>query len=337
MIALTVNECLREIGLQVAATLEFGSAQAAIEHIRARPARYVLKFNGHELSAVDNYVGKMRDGADVAAMIGARAGQVERDRLSFVLMDHVEGVEMGVGAYFDGTRFLEPACLDWEHKAFFPGDLGELTGEMGTVATFERTGLFFKKTLARIGPMLKDHGYCGYINLNTIVNEEGIWPLEFTCRFGYPGYAVLEPLQKTTWPDLFKSLTKKSGSGLATRPGFSVGVVLTTPPFPYVRTFVPEPIGLPILFDGALSETDLAHLHFGEVGRENGELVTAGYHGWTMVVTGVGPSIEHARLAAYERTRRVIIPKLRYRLDIGARLSESGFAEVERLGLIGDA
>ena len=331
------QQILREIGLQVAPTFEFDSPGEAIEHIKARPARYVLKFNGSELSAVDNYVGKMRDGADVAAMIRSKFRQEEYERFSFVLMDHVEGVEMGVGAYFNGTRFLEPACLDWEHKAFFPGDLGELTGEMGTVATFERTGVFFHKTLARMGPLLAANGYCGYINLNTIVNEAGIWPLEFTCRFGYPGYAVLEPLQKTTWPELFKALIQKSSAQLATHPGFSVGVVLTTPPFPYVRSFVPEPIGLPILFDGALSATDFAHLHLGEVGRENGQLVTAGYHGWTMVVTGVGSSIERARRAAYERAGHVIIPKLRYRIDIGEKLSESGYAEVERLGLIGDA
>jgi phosphoribosylamine--glycine ligase len=322
---------LAEIGLSTSRFWEFENRETALRFLQDRPARYVLKFNG-PTAAVDNYVGRLPDGRDVRAFL-ARLKQAD-EAASLILTEYVEGIEMGVGAYFDGAKFLAPACLDWEHKRFFPDDLGELTGEMGTVVTYDRTRHFFAPTLGRMEKLLQANGYCGYINLNTIVNEQGIWPLEFTCRFGYPGFAILEPLQKTSWSELFHAMITRSRSSFETVPGFAVGIVLTTPPFPYPRSQVPEPIGLPVLFDGELTAEDRRNLHYGEVGLEGDDLVTSGIYGWTMVATGVGPSIALAQERANGLADRVLVPNVRYRHDIGSRLMRGDYARVERLGLL---
>jgi phosphoribosylamine--glycine ligase len=325
---------LADIGLSTAGFWEFATREEALRFLQERPARYVLKFNG-PTAAVDNYVGRLPDGRDVRAFL-AKLEPSDSDA-SLILTEHVEGIEMGVGAYFNGDKFLTPACLDWEHKRFFPDDLGELTGEMGTVVTYQRTRRFFELTLGRMEKLLEENGYCGYVNLNTIVNEQGIWPLEFTCRFGYPGFAILDPLQETPWGEIFHAMITRSRSSFDTAPGFAVGVVLTTPPFPYPRSQVPEPIGLPVLFDGELTTDDRRHLHYGEVGLEEGDLVTSGIYGWTMVVTGVGASIAMAQERANGLADRVLVSNVRYRRDIGSRLMRSDYARVERLGLLDPA
>ena len=51
--------------------------------------------------------------------------------------------------------------------------MGELTGEMGTVATFEAHPSVIRATLAPLEPKLREAGHVGYINLNTIVNADG--------------------------------------------------------------------------------------------------------------------------------------------------------------------
>jgi phosphoribosylamine--glycine ligase len=330
------QQVIADLGLNTAGAWEFDAVEPALAFLAERPGRYVLKFSAADtFGAGDNYVGRLADGRDVAAMVKARMGQREGRPTRFILMEHITGVEMGVGAYFDGARFLEPACLDWEHKRFFPGDLGELTGEMGTVVTYRRTRRFFEMTLARVAPLLRDNGYCGYINLNTIVNEAGIWPLEFTCRFGYPGFAILEALQETSWADLFRAMASRSAASFATRPGFALGIVMTRRPFPYITSWVPEAVGLPVLFEGELSADDRRNLHWGEMGLDGaGEPVTAGYHGWTMVVTGTGATMADAQSSAYRLADRVVIPNVRYRNDIGAKLIAGEWAEVERLGLL---
>src|SRR5688500_16497647 len=84
---------LADAGLPTARVWEFDERAAALEFLRAHPGRYVLKFNGPDAS-VDNYVGRLPDGRDVAAFLRTLSRAVDA---SFVLMEHLEGVEMGVG------------------------------------------------------------------------------------------------------------------------------------------------------------------------------------------------------------------------------------------------
>jgi phosphoribosylamine---glycine ligase len=318
---------LAEIGFPEGHVWRFEGAAAALAFLEQQRGRYVLKVCGSAHCSSDTYVGQLEDGADVAAMLRSRP-----DCGELILMAFVDGVEMGVGAFFDGERFIKPACLDWEHKRFFPGDMGELTGEMGTVVTYDRSERFFEMTLARLESRFAAAGHVGWINLNTIVNDEGIWPLEFSCRFGYPGYAILAPLQIGGWGALLRAMTSRGTRTHATAPGFCVGVVLTTPPFPYSREQVDEVVGLPVLIDPTV---DPRHVHYGEVGlNEAGQLVTSGLYGWTLVVTGEGQSIVAARRQAYEHVAGVFIPNVRYRTDIGERLLQGQFDAVERLGLL---
>ncbi len=328
---------LADAGMTTAATHAFCDFEKAIAFIREHPRRYVFKLNGSELSSWRNYVAQADDSSDLIALLQgqkARLAAVGSADATFLLMDYLSGVETGIGAYFNGERFLEPACLDWEHKRFFVGDLGELTGEMGTLVTYRDTHCLFSLTLAKLAPWLRESGYVGYINLNTIINEHGVWPLELTCRFGYPGFAILDALQSDGWASLFRTLLGRHETGFATAPGYALGVVLTVPPFPYRYGYAEISKGLPIHIHSELSAEQRGRLHYGEVALLEGQLVASGVMGCLMVATGIGATVPQAQASAYELASRVFVPNLRYRTDIGDGFLKTGRATLQRLGYL---
>lgn len=327
---------LASAGLRTIPTHEFDDFERAIAFVQQRPRRYVFKLNGSGASSWRNFVGQAEDGRDLVALLATQRARLAKAGLlgtSFVLVDHVSGVETGIGAYFDGESFLAPACLDWEHKRFFPGDIGELTGEMGTLVTYRDSQRLFRDTLARLAPQLREGGYVGYINLNTIINGDGIWPLELTCRFGYPGYAILSALQSEGWSALFRALRARSAQ-FRTRAGYAVGVVLSVPPYPYRYGYDEISRGLPIVFADPLSREEQEHLHLGEVDEQDGQLITSGVIGYTLVATGVGESVARAQEQAYALARKVHVPNLRYRNDIGDQFRDHGQAALRAWGYL---
>jgi len=327
------QQILRDLGLKTAATREFAAFDEALTFLSHSKGRYVLKLNGSNWPSTSSYVGQMEDAADMIALLVAMRNHWTLDESpSFVLMDHIEGVEAGVGAFFNGEQFLDPPNLDWEHKRFFPGDIGELTGEMGTIVTYRGAEKLFDATLARLAPLLAASGYCGYINLNMILNDAGAWPLELTCRFGYPGFTMLDSLHDEDWSSIFATLTRRDRLTLRTKDGYSAGVVLTVPSFPYSDGYAELGKGTPICFRDTMSENEYDSLHFGEVTSRDGQLLTAGMIGYVMVVTARGEDVEQARKAVYETVKKVVIPNARFRNDIGLRLIEKDLRVMSELG-----
>lgn len=327
------QEVLRGSGLQTARSHSFTSYADAIAFLQHAGGRYVLKFNGADSPRTRNYIGELDDSTDMLALLSMyRDHAPGGGGADFVLMEHLQGVEVGVGAYFNGEAFLDTACIDFEHKRFFSGELGELTGEMGTIVSYRGAGRLFDAALAPLADMLRHGGYCGYINVNLIANDAGLWPLEFTSRFGYPGFAICEALHTEPWEDILARLLRRDSLALKTRSGFAAGVVLTVPPFPYRQGYDELSKGEPICFRPGMSAADREAIHFAEVAQAGGQLVTSGASGYIGVATGVGRSVRDARDEAYRVARQVVIPNMRYRTDIGDRVISRDLDTLAALG-----
>ncbi|WP_043358670.1 hypothetical protein [Belnapia sp. F-4-1] len=320
------QEVLRQHGLPMAGSQAFDGPAEALAWLAEAPGRHVLKFDD---SRLPTFVGEHPDGLDLAYML-RRAGPGR-----VLLQERLEGVEVGVGAYFDGQRFLRPACIDFEHKRFFPGEMGEMTGEMGTLASYEGGERLFEATLGRIAPRLAEAGHVGYVNLNLMVDERGPLPLEFTCRFGNPGFAVLAAMQRDGWGDLFRRMADGGAEGFATTQGWSVAVVLTVPPFPAVDHAATPADDVPFFYRDPPTGAELSHYHPVDLRRDTaGQFLIRRRSGHAMIVTGTGATVPEAQEAARARARNVIAPELRWRADIGERFLQGEGDRLRALGWI---
>ena len=229
------QQTLRSIGLPAASSFSFSSYADDIHLLKHEGGRYVLKFNDAISARTRNYIGQMDDASDMLALLNKHnknTKEKEKEKPDFLLMKYLQAIEVGVGAYFNGCHFLDGVCIDFEHKRLFPGDLGELTRDMGTVISYRGARKLFNAAPAPLAGKLAGSGYCGYVNDNLIVNDEGVWPLEFTSRFGYRGYAICEALHLEPWEMIFQRMLARTSVATPTMTGFAAGVVLTVPSFP---------------------------------------------------------------------------------------------------------
>ena len=311
---------MKSVGMLVLPHWDFNDFDSAISLIKESPGRYVFKPYGKEASDWNVksllFIGQEEDGKDIIEVLEHNKATWSKKIKQFQLQKFASGVEIATGAFFNGNDFIYPININFEHKKLFPGDIGPYTGEMGTLMFWPEPNPIFNLTLAKMKNKLIESKYVGYVDINCIANSKGIYPLEFTCRFGYPTISLQMEGVLSEWGEFLYTIAKGEKFELKTKKGFQIGAVIAIPPFPF-----DDDREFNIYKDSSIlfKKPNYEGIHLGEVKFTDGDWRIAGENGYTLVVTGSNSTVEGARRQTYRRIENIILQNMFYRTDIGLK------------------
>ena len=315
------QEELKLAGIPIIPYTEFTSFDDAIAFVQKNPGEYAIKPSGEAQNTKRLlFVGEEDDGKDVIQVLEAYKRALSGKVKVFQLQKRAIGVEVAVGAFFNGKEFLSPININFEHKKLLPGNLGPSTGEMGTSMFWSEPNRLFNLTLKKLEGKLRSEGYVGYIDLNCIVNNNGIYPLEFTARFGYPTISIQQEGMLTPIGEFLYNLANGVNFKFKTKKGFQVGVRVVVPPYPFddPNSFITHSKDALVIFKKPSREG----VHIEDVKMVGDQWIVTGSSGVILIVIGTGQTMKQAQAQAYSRIKNILIPNMYYRNDIGDRWVE---------------
>lgn len=327
---------LDKCGLQTIPFTKFNNIDEAIHHVckASDDMRFVSKPCGDGDRAM-SYVSKSAQ--DMVYMLERwkKLGALKKE---FILQEFCQGIEMAVGGWFGPAGWLSVIEENFEHKKLMPGDKGPNTGEMGTAIKYVDSSKLFDETLGRCTNVLHALKFVGNADLNVMINKDGIWPIEWTMRMGWPSAMIQLSLHKSD-PAQWMLDCINGKDTLKVRYDTAIGVVLAQPDFPYSNLSDNEVEGIPIygIHSGNIEHIHLCKVMAGEVPcLKNGKIgieelfVTSGDE--IGCIVGLGHTVKKAAENAYKLIDQLEIPNsVIYRIDIGKRL-EKQLPEVQKLG-----
>jgi len=331
------QEILQECNIETLPYEVFSSYDAAIKYVKDTNETYVSKPWGGNPDKSLSYVSKSP--ADMVFKL-QRAKEKGKLQGKLFMQKCVEGgVEMAVGGWFGPGGWSKPINENWEEKRLMNDGKGPNTGEMGTVMRYVEKSKMFRRVLSPVTDRLAETGYCGYVDMNCIVDKAGKpWPLEFTMRFGWPHFNLCMTLHEGDPVDWMGDLLAGKDT-LKWKKDICVGVVMAHGDFPWDKLPVSDTTGYPLegVKKSWLRDLRMTSVMLGEAPVMDGGKVavkktylTAG--SYVLVATGLGPTVEAARETVYAIANEITWPSDRiYRTDIGKRL-ESMLPKLQQHG-----
>ena len=264
----------------------------------------VAKTNQEALEAAYNFM--------IKRTLGDAGSQV-------VIQECVFGKEVSLIAFTDGKTVI-PMVTACDYKRIFDGDLGPMTGGMGSyspseflteamIQEYTQTILVSAvKAMAAEGRPFKGVLYAGLM-----ITEDGPKVLEFNARFGDPETQAQLPRLKTDLVDILLAVINGTLSQIKIEwdNNACVGVVMASEGYPgKPKTELPI-TGLNDV------DPDIIIFHAGTKIDKNDQIITDG--GRVLTVTATGKTMAEARDKAYVNVSRIHFEGCHYRKDIAAR------------------
>ena len=325
--------------VKIVPSKSFHSLDEAIHFVKKHPDEWVIKQNAHA-SKIFNYVGQLPNGDDVISTLQSYKKDRNKKDVSYIeLQKRIKGIEIGVGRYFNGEDWVGPIEINLEHKDLCNGNLGPKTYEMGTLMWFDddEKNKLFKETLGKLKEYLCHIHFHGDVDINCIVNEEGVFPLELTMRFGFPALQLQCALSQSPWGEFLRAVADGEQYDFTYKKGqYGIIVLVAVPPFPYAMSDrKSKSLGTDILFNGVLTDEEKNRIHFEEVSQHRDKTYyVSGNSGYVLHVSGTGKTVEAARKQAYDLIKKIIIPKMFYRTDIGLKFIEEDRTKLKKWGYV---
>ena len=312
------KELMKKYDIPTAEYEVFDSPNEAVEYLKGKSFPIVIKAEGLALGK-GVIIAQSFDEAEQAVrsimedkVFGGAGGRI-------VIEQFLTGQEVSVLVFTDG-KTLRPMVSAQDHKKVFNGDKGLNTGGMGAFSPSriydEKTADYCMKNiyLPTMNAMNSEgRKFKGVLYFGLIITADGVYVIEYNCRFGDPETQAVLPRLKSDIVEIFDAVIDErldevdiTWDGCA-----SACVVMASGGYP-------EKYGTGFEITGIqVAEAEGAIVFHAGTKLDCGKLVTSG--GRVLGVTVVGGTLEEAIVAAYRGVEKISFENAHYRTDIGIK------------------
>jgi phosphoribosylamine--glycine ligase len=231
-----------------------------------------------------------------------------------VIEEFLTGVEASILSIYDGKTII-PFVSAKDHKKIGENETGLNTGGMGVIApnpyvTNEVLDRFNKDILEPTLKGLEEENleFCGFVFFGLMINEKGVYLLEYNMRMGDPETQAVLPLMKSDFLDMIIAAQnqKLNEINVEWEDKSSCCVVAVSGGYPeaYEKGYEIKNI------------EKIENLLFLAGAKNNGDkIVTNG--GRVLNVVAIGDTLDIAREKAYKDIEKIDFEKKYFRKDIG--------------------